>query len=93
MGEVYLAEDTALGRQVAVKFLAPKFAENPDARARFDREARAMAAVEHPNVVRLYAFGEVEELRRRYQVNGRLGAHILAVGRVAKAHQVRGVFP
>jgi len=60
MGEVYLAEDTALGRQVAVKFLAPKFAENPDARARFDREARAMAAVSHPNVVTIHQVGETE---------------------------------
>ena len=60
MGEVYLAEDTALGRQVAVKFLAPKLAENPDARARFDREARAMAAVSHPNVVTIHQVGETE---------------------------------
>jgi serine/threonine-protein kinase len=60
MGEVYLAEDTALGRQVAVKFLAPKFAENPDARARFDREARAMAAVSHPNVVTIHQVGETD---------------------------------
>jgi serine/threonine-protein kinase len=60
MGEVYLAEDTALGRQVAVKFLAPRFAENPDARARFDREARAMAAVSHPNIVTIHQVGETE---------------------------------
>jgi serine/threonine-protein kinase len=60
MGEVYLAEDLALDRRVAFKFLAPHHAANEEARARFEREARAMAAVSHPNVVTIHQVGEAE---------------------------------
>jgi tetratricopeptide (TPR) repeat protein/predicted Ser/Thr protein kinase len=58
MGRVYLAEDETLGRRVAVKVVSERVAADPLARARFLREARALATVEHPNVVRVYAFGE-----------------------------------
>ena len=60
MGTVYLAEDELLGRRVAVKLLSPRFAGAPEAHARFLREARALAAVEHPRIVRIYSFGEAE---------------------------------
>ncbi len=61
MGAVYLAEDQALGRRVAVKVVSDRFTATPAARDRFIREARSMATVEHPNVVRVYSFGEVED--------------------------------
>jgi predicted Ser/Thr protein kinase len=61
MGRVLLAEDQALGRKVAIKTLAPRYAENPVLRARFMHEARAMARVSHPNVVRIYRLGEADE--------------------------------
>jgi len=60
MGAVYLAEEEALGRKVALKLIGEKFASTGNARTRFVREARSMATVEHPNIVRLYAFGESE---------------------------------
>lgn len=55
MGEVYLAEDTKLGRQVALKVLAHESARDPDRRARFDREARAIAALNHPGIVTIHS--------------------------------------
>lgn len=58
MGRVYLARDTALGREVAVKLLAPEIALETEARARFLREARVMATLEHPHIVRIYSAGE-----------------------------------
>jgi tetratricopeptide (TPR) repeat protein/predicted Ser/Thr protein kinase len=58
MGVVYLAEDETLGRQVAVKVVSERFVSTPAARARFEREARSMATVEHPNVVRVYSYGK-----------------------------------
>jgi predicted Ser/Thr protein kinase len=60
MGQVYLAEDETLERRVAIKVIAQGLAGEGAARARFLREARAMAGVEHANVVRIYAFGEAE---------------------------------
>jgi hypothetical protein len=60
MGVVYLADDAVLGRTVAVKVIAEGRWPNPGDRQRFLREARSMAAIEHPNVVRVYSFGEAE---------------------------------
>jgi serine/threonine protein kinase len=57
MGAVFLAEDVVLGRRVAIKVIASRKADDEVARERFLREARAMATVEHPHVVRLYSFG------------------------------------
>jgi Tol biopolymer transport system component len=54
MGEVYRARDVRLGRDVAVKVLPPEFARDPDRLARFDREARAAAALNHPNIVAVF---------------------------------------
>jgi|RhiMetdeSRZDD1v2_1073273.scaffolds.fasta_scaffold06876_13 eukaryotic-like serine/threonine-protein kinase len=58
MGEVYRARDTRLDRDVAVKVLSPLLAESPEALARFEREAKAVAALSHANIVALYDFGQ-----------------------------------
>jgi eukaryotic-like serine/threonine-protein kinase len=60
MGEVYRATDSRLGRDVAIKILPSELASNPDRRARFEREARTVASLNHPNIVVLYAIEEAE---------------------------------
>ncbi|HUF23128.1 MAG TPA: protein kinase [Vicinamibacterales bacterium] len=59
MGEVYRARDTRLGREAAVKVLNADTALKPDARARFEREARAASALSHPHVAHIYEIGEI----------------------------------
>ena len=58
MGDVYIAEDLTLGRKVALKVLPSDLANDPDRRDRFVREARAVAALSHPNVLAIHDFGE-----------------------------------
>jgi len=58
MGEVYLADDTGLNRQVALKVLPPQFTFNEDFKARFRREAQAAASLNHPNIVTIHDVGE-----------------------------------
>ena len=58
MGEVYLAEDTKLDRKVALKFLPSHLCQDDDCRARFKREARAVAKLNHPNVITIYEVSE-----------------------------------
>lgn len=61
MGEVYRATDTRLGRDVALKILPADVQADPDRRGRFEREARAIAAIDHPNVVTVHAVEEIDE--------------------------------
>src|SRR5574341_2264151 len=58
MGEVYLARDIRLDRDVAVKVLPEHLAQDPGALGRFEREAKALAALNHPNILSIYDFGE-----------------------------------
>jgi serine/threonine protein kinase len=60
MGEVYAAEDTRLGRTVALKLLPPSLADDPSRRARFEREARTLASLNHPGIVTIFAVEEVD---------------------------------
>ena len=60
MGEVYLAEDTRLHRKVAVKILPADLASNKDRMRRFEQEATAAAALNHPNIAHIYEIGEVD---------------------------------
>jgi len=60
MGEVYRARDTKLGRDVAVKFLPRAFTTDPDRLARFEREARMLASLNHPHIGGIYGFEEYD---------------------------------
>ena len=60
MGEVYLARDERLGRQLALKILLPQFVEDAARIERFAREARAVSALNHPNIVTVYDVGQVD---------------------------------
>ena len=63
MGEVYRARDTTLGRDVAIKIVPTRFTWNPDRLARFEREARVLAALNHPHIGAIYGTIEVEHRR------------------------------
>jgi eukaryotic-like serine/threonine-protein kinase len=58
MGEVYRARDTRLDRTVAIKILPTHLSQNPEAKERFDREARAISSLSHPNICHLYDVGQ-----------------------------------
>ena len=63
MGEVWKARDTKLGRDVALKILPAAFASDPDRMARFEREARVLASLDHPNIAAIYGLEESDGVR------------------------------
>jgi len=63
MGEVYRARDTKLGRDVAIKILPREMSGDPERIARFQREARTLATLQHPNIASVYGFEEIAEAR------------------------------
>ena len=94
MGEVYRARDTKLGRDVAIKVLPPEFTRSADRRARFEREARLLASLNHPHIAQVYGFEESEgiaalvmelvpgeTLDTIIQARGLRPAHALAIAR------------
>src|SRR4051812_21671369 len=60
MGVVYRATDLRLKRTVALKLIAPRFAEDPEFRRRFEQESELAASIRHPNVITIYSAGEAE---------------------------------
>ena len=93
MGEVYRARDTRLDRDVAIKVLPPHLAMDEAARARFEREAKAIAALSHPNILAVYDVGttdgvafvvmellEGETLRQRLNQSPGASAHVDSQG-------------
>jgi Tol biopolymer transport system component len=87
MGEVWRARDTRLGRQVALKFLPEELAEDPERHARFEREAKVLASLNHPNIAVLYGLEHVEgrhalvmELVEGEGLDGWIGRGPLPVG-------------
>ena len=63
MGEVYRAHDATLGREVAIKVLPPAFTADPERRARFEREARMLATLNHPHIGAIYGVEEADGVR------------------------------
>lgn len=86
MGVVYLAEDLTLERRVALKVLSERLAADDSARLRFLREARIMATIEHPHVVRIYEFGEnngVAFISMEYIEGETLAERVFRLGRLS----------
>ena len=82
MGEVYRARDCELGREVAIKLLLDEVSADPDRLARFEREARVLASINHPHIVTIYSVetsGDVRFLTMEL-VEGRTLAEILEEG-------------
>jgi len=90
MGEVYLAEDTKLGRPVALKFLHNDLTVNDERVRRFAQEARAASALNHPNILTIYEIGETEERRfiATEFVNGTTLRQRLAAGPLTAAESL-----
>src|SRR6266853_3429008 len=63
MGEVYKARDTKLDREVAIKVLPSALARDPERLARFEREAKVLASLNHPNISQIYGIEESEDSR------------------------------
>ena len=64
MGEVWRARDTKLGREVAIKTLPEEFANDPDRLARFEREAKLLASLNHPNIAAIYGLERISGISR-----------------------------
>src|SRR5262249_41930980 len=91
MGTVYRATDSRLGRDVAIRVLPPRLADDPGAIPRFQREARRLAALNHPNIATVHGF---EEFERTYYlvmelVPGETLAERLAAGPLSTVEALR----
>jgi hypothetical protein len=104
MGEIYRARDVRLDRTVAIKALPQAFAHDPERRARFEREARLLASLSHPNIAGIYGvedFERVPFLVLEYVPGETLGVRLSreplpvpeAVRTVTTPHSLRGVCP
>jgi eukaryotic-like serine/threonine-protein kinase len=62
MGEVYRGRDTKLGREVALKVLPDEFASDPERLARFEREAKTLASLNHPHIAQIYGFEQADSI-------------------------------
>jgi serine/threonine-protein kinase len=76
MGDVYQASDSKLGRNVAIKFLPETFARDTERVLRFEREARVLASLNHPNIAAIY--GMEQEASRKFLVMELIGGETLA---------------
>ena len=94
MGEVYLARDWELGREVALKLVAPQLAADPGMLARFRREIQLSSLVTHPNVLRVYDLGESGGLRflTMQYIEGRSLAAVLAEERPLPLERAAALF-
>ena len=94
MGEVYRARDARLNRDVAIKTLPPLFANDPERLARFEREAKTLAALSHPNIAQIYGVEQIGEATGNNQP-GRVSALVmeLVAGEPLDARIARGPVP
>lgn len=79
MGEVYLAQDTSLGRKVALKLLPALYTQDPDRLRRFEQEARTASALNHPNIITIYEIGHADSnhfIATEYLEGATLRAHL-----------------
>jgi eukaryotic-like serine/threonine-protein kinase len=90
MGEVYLAEDKRLHRKVALKLLPPQFTNDADRVRRFDREARAISSLNHPNIVTIFDIGQAGGLwfMTTEFIEGRTLRQVLAESRSLRLPEV-----
>jgi serine/threonine protein kinase/tetratricopeptide (TPR) repeat protein len=95
MGEVYRAKDLRLGREVALKVLPANVASSPDRLARFEREARTVAGLNHPNIVTLYSVEDVDAVRflTMELVEGQTLANVITPGGVPLARLLELAIP
>ena len=89
MGEVYRATDTKLEREVAVKILPEEMAKRPDRMARFQREAKLLAALDHPHIAAIH--GLHEEDGQHFLVIAILAGRALGRLRIGRVRPVRGL--
>jgi len=93
MGEVYLARDLELDRQVAIKILPPRLMDDAESLARFEREARMLAALNHPNVAAIYRIENIDPPPGSGQAPGRALVLELVEGETLAERISRGPVP
>ena len=84
MGEVYRAEDTNLSREVAIKVLPERFTKDPQRLARFEREAKLLASLNHPNIAAIYGFEKADDVR--FLAMELVPGDTLQEGEIGRAH-------